>query len=223
MIRILFVTVGFVYSRYRPTVTDGVSRQVHFTRDFSHAPCTCDHTHIVAQGVLGAHSFHPHAIHDVMCLKVRCWSSFCLPSLYLLLLPFLLHCLLVLCPAHQLPQCRHRRGSKPLHSRTMRSIAPWRKTILSQEQWRRLAALYDPLAAGRSLDDSRQFLSPPHATKMEDLSHAVQAWENQEQRHRERTGDQLPKDMRRAILLSMCPTDLEKGLTAQQHLFPDCA
>ena len=24
------------------------------------------------------------------------------------------------------------------------------------EQWRRLAALYDPLAAGRSLDDSRQ-------------------------------------------------------------------
>ena len=28
------------------------------------------------------------------------------------------------------------------------------------EQWRRLAALYDSLAAGRSLDDSRQILSP---------------------------------------------------------------
>ena len=26
-----------------------------------------------------------------------------------------------------------------------------------------------------------------------------------------------------AILLSMCPTDLEKELTAQQHLFPDYA
>ena len=32
-----------------------------------------------------------------------------------------------------------------------------------------------------------------------------------------------PEDMQLAILLSMCPTDLEKELTAQQHLFPDCA
>ena len=86
------------------------------------------------------------------------------------------------------------------------------------EQWRRLAALYDPLAAGRSLDDSRQILSPPKAAKIDDLSKTIQAWENLDQRHRERTGDQLPKDMRLAILLSMCPTDLEKELTAQQHL-----
>ena len=91
------------------------------------------------------------------------------------------------------------------------------------EQWRRLAALYDPLAAGRSLDDSRQILSPPKVVKIDDLSHTIQAWENLEQRHRERTGDQLPKDMQLAILLSMCPTDLEKELTSQQHLFPDYA
>ena len=65
--------------------------------------------HIVAQGVSGAHSFHPHAIHDVICLSVRCWSSFCLPSLLL----FLFHCLPVLCSAHQL-QCRHRRGLKTI-------------------------------------------------------------------------------------------------------------
>ena len=64
---------------------------------------------------------------------------------------------------------------------------------------------------------------PPKATKIDDLSHTIQGWENLEQRHRERTGDQLPEDMRLAILLSMCPTDLEKVLTAQQHLFPDCA
>ena len=89
------------------------------------------------------------------------------------------------------------------------------------EQWRRLTALYDPLAAGRSLNGSRQILSPPKAIKIDDLSHTIQARENLEQRHRERTGDQLPKNMRLAILLSMCPTDLEKDLTAQQHLFPD--
>ena len=89
------------------------------------------------------------------------------------------------------------------------------------EQWRRLVALHDPLAAGRSLDDRRQILSPPKAAKIDDLSHTIQAWENIEQRHRERTGDQLPEDMRLAILLSVCPTGLEKELTAQQHLFPD--
>ena len=89
------------------------------------------------------------------------------------------------------------------------------------EQWRRLAALRDPSAAGRSLDDSRQILSPSKAAKIDDLSHTIQAWETLEQRHRERNGDQLPKDMRLAILLSTCPTDLEKELTAQEHLFPD--
>ena len=91
--------------------------------------------HIVAHSVSCAHSFHLHVIHDVTCLSVRCWSSFCLPSLCLpsLSLPLLLfHSRHVLCPAHHL-QCRHRRGLKPLHSRTMRSIAPWRKTILSQK------------------------------------------------------------------------------------------
>ena len=45
------------------------------------------------------------------------------------------------------------------------------------EQWRRLAALYDPLAAGRSLDDSRQILSPPKAAKIDDRSHTIQEWE----------------------------------------------
>ena len=59
------------------------------SHDFSHASCTCDHTHIVAQGVSGARSFHPHAIHDVTCVSVRCLSPFCLLSLYLSLLPFL--------------------------------------------------------------------------------------------------------------------------------------
>ena len=67
---------------------------------------------------------------------------------------------------------------------------------------------YDPLAAGRSLDDSRQILSPPKAAQIDDFSHTIQAWEIVEQRHPERTGYQLPKDMRLALVLSMCSTDL---------------
>ena len=70
------------------------------------------------------------------------------------------------------------------------------------EQWRRLAAMYDPLAARRSSGDIRQIFSPTKGTKLEDFSHALQARENLEQRHQERTGDKLPKDMRPAILLA---------------------
>ena len=62
--------------------------------------------------------------------------------------------------------------------------------------------MYDPLTAGRSLGDSRQSLSPTKVSKLEDLSHALQAWRNLEQRHQERTGDKLPKDMRPAMLLA---------------------
>ena len=41
-------------------------------------------------------------------------------------------------------------------------------------QLRRLAPLYDPQVAGRSLDDSRQILSPPKAAQIDDLSHTIQ-------------------------------------------------
>ena len=49
----------------------------------------------------------------------------------------------------------------------------------------------------------------------DDLSRTTQSWLEQS------TGDQLPKNMRLAILLSMCAIDLKKELTAQQHLFPE--
>ena len=87
----------------------------------------------MAQGVLSAHSLHLHVIRDVTCLSVRCLFSFCLLPLSLSLAPlFALHCLLVLCLAHQLPQSRICRGLKPRYSCTMRSIARWRCTTLSQ-------------------------------------------------------------------------------------------
>ena len=81
------------------------------------------------------------------------------------------------------------------------------------EQWRRLAAKYDPLDAGRSLGDSRQSLSSTKVTKLEDLLHALQALENLEQRHQERTGDKLPNDMKPAILLA-------KGVDSTATLVP---
>ena len=41
--------------------------------------------------------------------------------------------------------------------------AEWQPDL---EQWRRLAAMYDPLAAGRSSGDSRQSLSPTKVSKL---------------------------------------------------------
>ena len=64
---------------------------------------------------------------------------------------FLSHCLPVHCPAHQLPCGRNRRGIEPLHSRTMRSIATWRYTILSQKP--------DALFSSRSDELGNQFAS----------------------------------------------------------------
>ena len=89
-------------------------RQEHLTRDVAHAPCTCNHTHIVAQGsnVSVRISLHPHAIHDVTCLSVRLLClRVCLSPVSLPLLPCLFHSLPVLCPALHL-QCRHSRGLK---------------------------------------------------------------------------------------------------------------
>ena len=98
-------------------------------------PCTCANSlhgsrRAKAQSVSVHVSFHLHVIHDVLRLSVR-WSFLVsLSPVSLLLQPLLFHTLPVVCPA--LHPCRHRRGLKPLHSRRMRSIAPWRKTILSQ-------------------------------------------------------------------------------------------
>ena len=58
--------------------------------------------------------------HVTTCLSVCCFLM--LSSSFLSRLYFLSHCLPVLCPAHQLPCGRNRRGTKPLHSRTLRVL-----------------------------------------------------------------------------------------------------
>ena len=76
---LFFVTVGFVYSRWRFHCNRRLCRQMHLTRDFfSTHSSLCAH-HIVAQGVaapcLHKNNVHPHVI---TCLSVCC--SFVLSS-----------------------------------------------------------------------------------------------------------------------------------------------
>ena len=115
---LFFVTVGFVYSRWRSTVTDGVCRQIYLTRHFSHAIWTLNYMHITLHGsrratqrVCVRASFHLHAIHDV-CLSVRCLSLRVCPSpvsLHRLFLLFLTP--LVLCPALHLHNVNSAEGN----------------------------------------------------------------------------------------------------------------
>ena len=79
LIDLLFVTVGFVYSRLRSTVTDARYRQIHLTRRFPHAHCTRLIMLITPHGssVCTRASFHLHAIHDE---RLRVCSSLFLRS-----------------------------------------------------------------------------------------------------------------------------------------------
>ena len=100
-------------------------KQIHLTRDSSHAPSTRDHNHIVTQSISSSQSLHLHVIHAVTTLERALCVLVLSPLLFISHLPFLFHRLSELCRAH-LPQCRHRQRLKPLHSRTMKSSAPWR-------------------------------------------------------------------------------------------------
>ena len=126
---LFFFQVGFFYSRWRSTVTDGRCREIHLTRFFSTFSSLCIR-HFVAQGAARR-----------VCMKTC--SCTChhvserLLFLFSLLPPSLvrlrsLSLLLVLCPAFQPPCGRFRRALNPMRTRGMRSIAPWRYTTLSK-------------------------------------------------------------------------------------------
>ena len=83
----------------------------------------------MAQGVSGAQSLHPHAIHVLTCLSCALFVLVLSPFSLSLTSTFSLS--LSTCSL-TCTSSRHRRGLKPLYSRTKRSIAPWRYTILSQ-------------------------------------------------------------------------------------------
>ena len=70
-------------------------------------------------------------VHSIFMPSMICWSSICPSRDPLRRLLLLFHILPDICPVLHV-QCRQRRGLKPLRTRTMRSIGPWRHTVLSQ-------------------------------------------------------------------------------------------
>ena len=134
----LIAWISFCYSWFRlqSIAIHCDSRRVY--TDTLHTRLFLDMFNFVHTSHCGSRCRSVCLIKSLMRMSSHVWvfvvSLLCLLPLSLSRLYFLSHCLLVLCPAHQLPCGRNRRGVKPLHSHTMRSIAPWRYTTLSHEQ-----------------------------------------------------------------------------------------
>ncbi len=88
------------------------------------------------------------------------------------------------------------------------------------EIWRQLAGLYDPDAPGRNLAEARKLMNFGRCQKLQELRAHIQQYEMMVTQRYLKTGTKLDDDLMVSGLLAMCPTDLEKELEAQQHLFP---
>ena len=97
-------------------------RQMHLTRDFSRTLSLRAHTTLwLKVSLVRIHSI------CMSSMMSHVWACIvCSRFVFFLSLapPLALHWLPVLCRAHQLPQCRIRRGLNPVRTRTMRSVAP---------------------------------------------------------------------------------------------------
>ena len=88
------------------------------------------------------------------------------------------------------------------------------------EQWRKLAEKYDPRGAGRNLADTLAVLQPGRAESLATLGAKIQEWENAERRQIQRgNGIRYPEDARVALLLGMCPVDVQRELEFRQDLY----
>ena len=94
------------------------------------------------------------------------------------------------------------------------------------EAWRRLCKRCDPSTGGRSRALLRSVLSPSRVGRVEDLSAAVESWEEQVRLYEQRrkpdgSRPTLDEDIKVAILESICPVEVEKHIQLNQARFAD--
>ena len=94
------------------------------------------------------------------------------------------------------------------------------------EAWRRLCKRFDPSTGGRRRALLKGVLSPNRCGKIEELSAAVENWEEQVRQYENRrkadgTRPTLDEDIKISILESICPTEVERHLQLNQARFAD--
>eukprot|EP00435_Cladocopium_sp_Y103_P038376 s510_g10.t1 len=85
------------------------------------------------------------------------------------------------------------------------------------DAWRRLVRRYDPTTGGRRRTMLRHILNPNKVNKLEELSNAIEQWEEQLRLYENRkrsdgTRHQLDEEIRISVLEHLCPTELERHL-----------
>ena len=83
------------------------------------------------------------------------------------------------------------------------------------EQYRCLAQLCDPAAAGRNLSDSKLLYHPSPASSVQTLLARIAEWKLLELRCKARSGEIIPPTLRTLSLLEMCPSALREKLYDQ--------
>ena len=83
--------------------------------------------------------------------------------------------------------------------------------------WRRLVKRFDPFTGGRRRTMLQHLISPSKVTKLEDLSQAIETWEDQlriyeSRRKADGTRHRLDDEIKIAVMEKLVPTELEKHL-----------
>ena len=94
------------------------------------------------------------------------------------------------------------------------------------EAWRRLCKRFDPSTGGRRRALLRSVLNPNRCNKVEELSAAVENWEDQVRQYENRrkadgSRPTLDEDIKISILESICPVEVERHLQLNQARFAD--
>ena len=85
------------------------------------------------------------------------------------------------------------------------------------EAWRKLVRRYDPSTGGRRRAMLKHILNPPKCGRVEDLSMALETWEEQLRQYESRkradgTRHQVDEEIKIAILEHLCPAEIERHL-----------
>ena len=94
------------------------------------------------------------------------------------------------------------------------------------EAWRRLCKRFDPSTGGRRRALLRLVLNPNRCNRVEELSAAVESWEDQVRQYENRrkpdgSRPTLDEDIKISILESICPVEVERHLQLNQARFAD--
>ena len=95
---------------------------------------------------------------------------------------------------------------------------------LGLEAWRRLVKRYDPTTGGRRRSMLRHILTPQKVTKIEELSAAVEVWEESVRQYESRKKSDgsrhvLDEEIKIAVLEHLCPTEIERHLQLNQQRY----